>query len=142
MLIDELKTRMFAAMKAKDEVAKEAYRTAIGEVTKTGETATDERVIQAVRKMLKANVDTLEHVSLTERERLLRESALLEELLPKGLDAAALAALLEPHRAALLAAGNAGQATGIAMKALKAAAVVVDGKLVGEAVRALRGESA
>lgn len=42
--------------------------------------------------------------------------------------------------AALRAAGSDGQATGIAMKALKAAGAVVDGKLVGAVVKALRSQ--
>ena len=39
---------------------------------------------------------------------------------------------------AIRAAGNDGQATGIAMKTLKASGAAIDGKLVGDVVRKMR----
>ena len=59
MLIDQLKQRMFQAMKSGDTVEKEVLRTAIGEVTRSGEDATDERVTQVLKKLVKSNQETL-----------------------------------------------------------------------------------
>ena len=86
MLIDQLKANMMAAMKAKDTVAKEAMRTAIGEITKTGEEATDERVTTVLRKMVKSNHEALEYAKGEDAENLKRENELLGEFLPKALD--------------------------------------------------------
>ena len=63
---------------------------------------------------------------------------MLEELLPKTLDADGIVALLEPVRDAIRAAANDGQATGVAMKHLKTTGAAVQGKDVGDAVRRIR----
>ncbi len=141
MLIDQLKANMMAAMKAKDTVAKEAMRTAIGEITKTGEEATDERVTTVLRKMVKSNHEALEYAKGEDAENLKRENELLGEFLPKALDVDEVLEILEAQKEAITAAGNAGQATGIAMKTLKPTGAVVDGKTVNLAVRRLRGEA-
>jgi uncharacterized protein len=141
MLIDQLKAQMMAAMKARDTVAKEAMRTAIGEITKTGDEATDERVITVLRKMVKDNVEALEYAEGDEALKLKRENELVGAYLPKTLDVDQVLELLAPQEAAITAAGNAGQATGIAMKTLKPTGAVVDGKTVNLAVRRLRGEA-
>ncbi len=141
MLIDQLKANMMAAMKAKDTVAKEAMRTAIGEITKTGEEATDERVTTILRKMVKSNHEALEYAKGEDAENLKRENELLGEFLPKALDVDEVLEILEAQKEAITAAGNAGQATGIAMKTLKPTGAVVDGKTVNLAVRRLRGEA-
>ncbi len=141
MLIDQLKADMMAAMKAKDTVAKEAMRTAIGEITKTGEEATDERVTTVLRKMVKSNHEALEYAKGEDAENLKRENELLGEFLPKALDVDEVLEILEAQKEAITAAGNAGQATGIAMKTLKPTGAVVDGKTVNLAVRRLRGEA-
>lgn len=141
MLIDQLKANMMAAMKAKDTIAKEAMRTAIGEITKTGEEATDERVTMVLRKMVKSNHEALEYAKGEAAENLKRENELLGEFLPKALDVDQVLAILEAQKEAITAAGNAGQAMGIAMKTLKPTGAVVDGKTVNSAVRRLRGEA-
>ena len=58
MLIDDLKTAMFAAMKAKDTITKEVLRTAIGEATATGDDTDDARVRDAVRSRFFAELMT------------------------------------------------------------------------------------
>ena len=141
MLIDQLKADMMAAMKAKDTVAKEAMRTAIGEITKTGEEATDERVTTILRKMVKSNHEALEYAKGEDAENLKRENELLGAFLPKALDVDQVLEILEAQKDAITAAGNTGQAMGIAMKTLKPTGAVVDGKTVNLAVRRLRGEA-
>src|SRR5262249_1483921 len=70
-----------------------------------------------------------------------QEIAVLEGLLPKTLDEEGLRAALGPQTDAIRGAANDGQATGLAMKALKAQGATVDGKLVGEVVRKIRATS-
>ena len=52
MLIDQVKQRMFQAMKSGNVVEKEILRTAIGEVTRTGDEVTDERLVAVLRKLV------------------------------------------------------------------------------------------
>src|SRR5215510_2443670 len=97
MLIDQIKQQMFKAMKSGANVEKEILRTAIGEVTRTGEAASDERVVQTLRKLVKANQETLLSASdPAQRSTLEQEIAILEPFLPKALGAAELSALLGP----------------------------------------------
>ena len=139
MLIDEIKKRMFAAMKSSDTVEKELLRTVIGEVTATGDEATDERVITAIRKMAKSTRETAAVATDGgQTANLQRELALLESFLPKTLSVEDIQAALQPHADAIRGAGNDGQATGIAMKHLKSSGAAVDGKDVAAAVKALR----
>jgi hypothetical protein len=139
MLIDEIKKRMFAAIKAKNTIEKEILRTAIGEVTRAGEDADDTRVIGVLRKISKGCQETLE---LTEdeaqKQNLREELAVLDSLLPRTLSVEQITELLAPVADAIKAAGNVGQATGIAMKELKARGAEAAGKDAATAVQALR----
>jgi uncharacterized protein YqeY len=143
MLLDEIKRQMMAAMKAHDTVRKEILRVALGELSmaaeRAGGTLADEPVQGILRKLVKSNQDTL---ALTadpaQQETLRKEIAVLEELLPKPRDADGIVARLAPVRAAVRAAANDGQATGVAMKHLKTTGAVVQGKDVGDAVRRIR----
>lgn len=139
MLIDQIKQRMFQAMKAGETLEKEVLRTAIGEVTRTGEDATDERVIGVVRKLVKSNQETLAAAQdPAQRETLAREIAVLETFLPKGLDAGQIAALLQPVAAEIRGAAGPGPAMGIAMKVLKANGAAVEARDVQAAIATLR----
>ncbi|MBK6528228.1 MAG: GatB/YqeY domain-containing protein [Deltaproteobacteria bacterium] len=143
MLLDEIKRQMMAAMKAHDTVRKEILRVALGELSmaaeRAGGTLADEPVQGILRKLVKSNQDTLAlTVDPAQQETLRKEIAVLEELLPKTLDADGIVALLEPVRDAIRAAANDGQATGVAMKHLKTTGAAVQGKDVGDAVRRIR----
>lgn len=141
MLIDEIKQRMFKAMKAGDVVEKEILRTAIGEVTRVGDAPTDEKVAQALRKLVKSNQETLGALAAADGERrqvLEREIAVLETFLPKNLSPDQIRALLEPVAAQIRAAAAAGPAMGIAMKHLKTQNAVTEARDVQAAIEALR----
>jgi uncharacterized protein YqeY len=142
MLIDQIKARMMAALKARRTLEKEILGVALGEL-QTAEarkgSLTEEEGAAIVRKLVKSNRETIEASSSAEqRATLSEEIAILESLLPKGLGEDEVVAALAQVADAVRAAGNDGQATGIAVKSLKAAGVVVDGKLVGEVVRKMR----
>lgn len=140
MLIDEMKKRMFAAMKAGDVIEKEVLRTAIGEVTATGDEPSDERIVAVARKMAKSCSETLAlSTQAEEKARLEREIQILSEFLPKTLGVEGIVAALAPVAEQIRGAGNDGQATGIAMKHLKSSGASVEGKDVSAAVKSLRG---
>jgi uncharacterized protein YqeY len=140
---EEVKRRMMAAMKTGNVVEKEILRVVRGELD-TAESRSDgplsqEESERIVRKIIKNNEETLSHVQdEAQRSVLLSEVQILSSLLPKmpSVDElkAHLAAVIEQIRAA----GNDGQATGVAMKHLKSLGVTSDGKSVGAAVKALR----
>lgn len=143
MLLDEIKARMFKAMKAGDVLEKEILRVAVGEITtdaaRPGRKGNDEEAQAILRKLIKSNDESLESVSDPEqRAKLDRENAVLRALLPRALGEDELVEVLGAVADAVRAAGNDGQATGLAMKHLKASGIVADGKLVGAAVKRLR----
>jgi len=143
MLIDQIKARMFQAIKAGAHVEKEILRVAMGEITteaaRPGRLGTDEEVQAILRKLVKSNEETLASTTDAERRAVLnQEIAILAEYLPKSLGLAEIIAALSPVVEQIKAAGNDGQATGIAMKQLKSTGAVVNGKDVGAAIKELR----
>ena len=143
MLRDEIRSRMFAAMKARNVVEKEILRVAMGEITteegRRGKDMPDADVEKILRKLVKSNGET---IKATEDEAacatLAEEIAVLESLLPKQLGEDEIIAALAEVADAIKAAGNDGQATGVAMKQLKSTGAVVDGKTVRAAVMKIR----
>ena len=142
MLVEEIKRRITAAMKAGNTIEKDILRLAYGEVQTAearGTVVTDEGVAAIVRKLIKSNEETLTATADVEQKRILtEENAVLVSLLPRSLSVADIVAALAPVRDALKAAGNDGQATGAAMKHLKTSSAVVNGKDVTEAVKLIR----
>lgn len=143
MLLDEIKARMFRAMKAGDTLEKEILRVAVGEITtdaaRAGRKGSDEEAQAILRKLVKSNEESLDSVSdADKRAQLTRENQVLLELLPKALGEDELMLALAGVAEQIRAAGSDGQATGVAMKQLKADGVIADGKAVGAAVKRLR----
>jgi uncharacterized protein len=142
MLVDELKARMFKAMKAGNVVEKEILKVAIGEITtdavRPGRQGSDEEAVAILRKLIKSNEESLAHLEDESQKATLRqENEVLASFLPKTLDPDAIVVALEPVIDRLRAAANDGQATGIAMQQLKGAPV--SGKDVAAVVKKLRG---
>ena len=143
MLAQEIKRRMMAAMKARQTVEKEILRLVLGEIqteeARRGSELSDEEITRIIRKLVKSNRETIgATVDVEAKATLEAENVVLETLLPKMLDESEIIEALAPVREAIMAAGNDGQATGVAMKHLKPSGAPVDGKTVSAAVRAIR----
>jgi uncharacterized protein YqeY len=142
MLVDELKARMFRAMKDKRDVEKEILRVAIGEITtdaaRAGRRGDDAEAIALIRRLQKSVEETLAASEPSKRAILEEELEILKGLVPQALGPEDALAALAPVVAAIKAAAGDGPATGIAMKHLKSTGATVDGKVVAEAVRLLR----
>jgi uncharacterized protein len=143
MLVDEIKQRLKVAMKARNVTEREILRVALGEIqtieARTG-TMSDQDAAAIVKKLVKSNQETLGVTeSAEQRATLEQENAVLESLLPKTLDVDAIVGALASAVVPIKAAANDGQATGIAIKHLKATGAAVDGKNVAEAVKRIRG---
>lgn len=143
MLVDDIKARMFQAMKAGDTTAKEILRVAVGEITtdaaRDGRAGSDDEARALVKKLVKSNEETLTRTTDADQQATLRrEIEILSEFLPRSLSEEDVLRVLEPVKDTIVAAGNDGQATGVAMKHLKTWGAVVDGKVVSAAVKRLR----
>jgi len=143
-LKDEIKQRMFAAMKAQNTVEKEILRVATGEITMAiaradSGTISDEEVQGILKKLVKSNGEALAAGPDAARKAALeQEIAIIESLLPKRLSVGEIVAALGGVAPQIKAAAGPGPAMGIAMKALKAAGAEVDSKDVSAAVTQLR----
>jgi uncharacterized protein YqeY len=143
MLLDEIKAQMFKAMKAGALVEKEILRVAVGEITteqaREGRKGNDEESQAILRKLIKSNEESLAvSEDPAKRAVLEQEVQVLAAFLPKSLGVDEIVAALAPVVEAVRAAGNDGQATGVAMKHLKGLGAPVCGKDVAEAVKRLR----
>ncbi|MBK7400378.1 MAG: GatB/YqeY domain-containing protein [Myxococcales bacterium] len=143
MLLDQIKARMFAAMKSGDTVEKEILKVAMGEITteqaRPDRKSGDEETMAILRKMVTSNEESLGMVSEEDRKAVLRrEIEILKTFLPQTLSVDAIVAALAPVAAQIKAAGNDGQATGIAVKHLKSTGADAAGKDVSAAVKLVR----
>lgn len=143
MLRDELKQGMLAAMKAGKPVEKNILRLALGEIqtaeSRTSTDLPDAEVERMLRKLIKSIGESLEATTDEGKQAGLREEiAVLNRYLPQTLNVDEIIAALGPVKDALLAAGNDGQATGVAMKHMKSSGATVEGKDVSQAVRTMR----
>jgi uncharacterized protein YqeY len=142
MLLDDIKRRITQAMKDKDDVAKSILRLAFGEMqtaeARAARAITDDEAAAIVKKLVKSNDETLAHAAGEQADTLRRENEILTSLLPAAISLDALVEALAPQREAIRAAKNDGQATGIAVKHLKASAIDADGKSVAAAVKQMR----
>jgi len=143
MLIDQIKARMFQAIKSGAHVEKEILRVAVGEIStdaaRPGRQGNDEEALGILRKLLKSNEETLASTTdADQRAVLAQENEILATYLPKSLSVEEIIQALAPVVEQIKAAGNDGQATGVAMKQLKSTSAVVNGKDVGLAIKELR----
>jgi uncharacterized protein YqeY len=143
-LLDQIKAQMFAAMKSGNVTEREILKVAMGEITtdaaRPGKKGDDEETLAILKKLVKSNEESIEaSQDEAQKAQLRAEIEVLNAYLPKSLGVADIVAALAPVAEAVKAAGNDGQATGVAMKHLKTLGAVVNGKDVSAAVRQLRG---
>ena len=144
MLKSEIKSRMMRALKARNTVEREILGVVLGEVqtqeARAGGDLSDEAAQGVVRKLIKSNRETLDVATdAAQKDTLEREIDILESLLPKTMTEAEVIEALAPARDAIRAAAGDGPATGIAMKQLKQQPLPVEGRVVSQAVKKMRG---
>jgi uncharacterized protein YqeY len=144
MLVEEIKKRVLVAMKSGDAVTRDVLRLALGEI-QTAEAnknaaLSDEDAGGLLRKLIKSNKETLAALAAGDEriEPLKKEIEVLASLLPAQMTAAQIIEALAGQVDAIKAAGSDGQATGIAMKHLKASGAAVNGAEVTAAVKQIR----
>jgi uncharacterized protein len=142
-LLDQIKARMFQAMKSGNVTEKEILKVAMGEITTDAARAErkgDDAEAQGILKKLVKSLEETHEASQDDAQKaqLRAEMAVLKDFLPKSLGVPEIVAALAPVTDGIKAAGNDGQATGVAMKHLKSLGAEVNGKDVTAAVRQLR----
>lgn len=135
---------MFQAMKSGNVTEKEILKVAMGEITteaaRPGRKGDDAETQGILKKLVKSLEETHEaSQDDAQKAQLKAEMAVLKDFLPQSLGVPEIVAALAPVADGIKAAGNDGQATGVAMKHLKGLGVEVNGKDVSAAVRQLRG---
>ena len=144
MLVEDIKKRVVAAVKEGDSVTRDVLRLALGEIqtaeARKNAVLSDEDAAAALRKLIKSNEETLAALPTGDDRvaALKREVEVLGALLPAQMTVTQIVEALAAHRDAIKAAGNDGQATGIAMKQLKASGAAVSGGEVTAAVKQIR----
>jgi len=143
MLIDELKREGAAAMKAKDTPRRDILKVALGDVQmgelRKGKPLNDDETIAIIKKIVKSNEETIAaQADDSAKDQLKFEISVLSEMLPQTLSVDDISAALAPIQENIVAAGNDGMATGMAMKHLKGQGASVDGKDVAAAVKSIR----
>jgi len=136
------------AMKTKYDLARDLLRVIMGEVSvrkaRTGKDPADDEIHKIIRAMIASNTETRQELEKRGQtthqsyERLARENAYLDTLLPKTLEQAAIARELEAIGGDLKSAKNDGQATGMAVKHLKQKGLAVQGEDVAAVVKQMR----
>jgi uncharacterized protein YqeY len=144
----DLQAKLQEAIKAGDGLARDLLRVILGEVStrraRTGKEPADAEVHGIICSMVANNAQTLRELEQRGQtahaayDRLGRENAYLETLLPRTLDRATIRRELEPLVADLKAVKNDGQATGLAMNHLKRKGLAVLGEDVAAAIKELR----
>lgn len=134
-LKERFRERLAAAVRARDEDAKNVLRVVLGdaEMRATGSDADIEKI---ARKVIQANAETVEKTQdETRRAKLVAENVVLTELLPKELT---LDEILAMPLDAVIAGLGEGQAIGAANKYLKAQGHSFKGSDVAAAVKRKR----
>ena len=144
MLVDDLKKRIASAVKDGDSVARDVLRLALGEIqtaeARKNAPLSDDEAAAVLRKLVKSNDETLAVSGKGDAALALeRENEVLAALLPKGLSTEEIVAALADQHEPIKASKTDGQATGIAMKHLKASGKSASGTDVAAAVKAIRG---
>ena len=142
-MIEDIRARIKKAMIEKNDLEKSILKVALGdldtEAARSKDGISGEKCEQVIRKMVKSANETIEHSTDADMiEKNKAEIAILETLLPKTLTVEEIKAALVVVAEDIKAAGNDGQATGVAMKHLKSQGAVVTGKDVSAAVREIR----
>lgn len=145
-LLEKLRKQRMQAMKDRNAIEKDILSVALGDCelaeSRQGQgPIEDTQVENIIRKIIAGNNEVL---SFRDNEKLVKENQILEEFLPKQMTIQEIEAFFlngnGPHFEMVRDAVNDGQATGIAVKALREAGLTVDGKLVKEVVATIRDD--
>lgn len=138
MIVDDLKSKAQASLKAgrKDEAA--LYRLVIGQSQQLDK-CTDDNVNSIIRKLIKSNTETIESIKEFperdgQRQILFNENLLLSALLPPSISTDDIVNFIKENNLDVKSCKNDGQAVGMVMKEFKTKNITVDGGIVKEVI--------
>jgi uncharacterized protein YqeY len=147
-MLETLKAKLTEARKGGHAMELGTLQVILGDASmieaRTGKKASDDEIEKIVRKLVVGNTETVELLKQKgmgenpDVVRRLAENVFLTTLLPQTLSVEEIKAALAPVVEAIRAAKSDGQATGVAMKHLKANNLKVQGDDVSAAIRQLR----
>src|SRR5262249_54833477 len=147
-LKDKVRQRFEEAKRLGNREEKNLLSVILGDIStaeaRSGQEMPEAEVEKLLRKMVESNTETLTQLKSHNRSEdpqvavLEREITLLKSILPQTLDPDAIVQALAPVRSEIISAKNDGQATGIAMKHLKAQGIRALGQDVAVAVQTIR----
>lgn len=139
MLFQRIREDIKKAMIEKNDIKKSILRVVIGEIQRKTGAESDEDVIKVIKKVIEGNDESMK---VSPSTVLIEENNILKEYLPKFWTHQEIESFFlnhdDPIFESIRDAKSDGQATGIAMKALKCVNAPVDGKSVNEIVRKIR----
>jgi uncharacterized protein YqeY len=138
----KIKARIFECMKSGDNETRDILKTLVGELQakaiKENMAEVSDNLVERTVKSFKENAAAC--LAVREDEKVEREIAIYEDLLPKYESVEQIVLMLSNHAEALSNAKATGPATGMAMGILKKAGYNVQGQDVANAVKTIRGE--
>lgn len=149
MIKKELQKKIKTAMKQKNQSTLSVCRVALGEIqtieSRNG-SISEEEAQKILRKMIQSNTEMIECSKDLNRINSLKvENEILDSLLPKLWSKNEIVAFFlnedGPEFEIIQEANNFGAAMGLAMKALKKANALIEGKTVKQAVEYIRNSS-
>lgn len=145
-LLKTLKEDITDSVKSGETIKRNVLKVVVGEAEMTAlrqnKEVSDEVIFSTIKKVIEGNSTTInarKHVLDWSSQTLDIENKILEAYLPKSLTLDETVGHLLSIKNELTSMKNVGQATGLAMKTLKALNLAVDSKVVIEALNAIRG---
>ena len=143
MIVEELKRRIADAMRAKDAVAKDVLRVALGEIqtaeARSGGALDEAEAQKVIKKLVKSNDETLAATrDPGTQQKLKRENEVLGAMLPRSLGVDEIVAALAPVAGQIAAAKGDGPAMGLAMRHLRSEGATVEAPDVKAAIAKIR----
>lgn len=141
-LLKKLREDVTSALVSSDIVRRNVLKVVIGEAEMTAlrqnKDITDETILATIKKVVEGNNTTINTGQASNSHILAKENTILSQYLPKTLSLEEIMSALESVQNEIKESKTVGQATGLAMKTLKAANLSVDSKVVIEAINKIR----
>ena len=140
-LLPILRADITNSIKSGNVLARNILKVIVGEAEmlalRQNKNVSDDIIYSVIKKAIEGNETTIS-LSKTEKPELKKENEILKQYLPKTLNLEETIVNLNDISDQIKSMSNIGQATGLAMKNLKTKNLVIDSKIVIEAINKIR----
>lgn len=142
-LSNTIREQIIQAMKSGDTVTRDVLKYAASEIQAAQSRAkkgiSEEQEQKIIRKIIITNEANIEYADSQEKlDVIKRENEILITFLPAMMDKEEIIEFLKPYHPDIKNCHSDGQATGIAIKAIKSEDKIADGKIITEIVKKIR----